>query len=93
MSGCGRLIRAAAVPSGASTGRHEAVELRDGGPGWSGKGVERALANVNGPIRARLEGMDVTDQTAIDVALIELDGTPNKAILGRTRFSVLRWHA
>ena len=72
----------AAVPSGASTGRHEAVELRDGGAGWSGKGVERALANVNGPIRARLEGMDVTDQTAIDVALIELDGTPNKAILG-----------
>jgi enolase len=72
----------AAVPSGASTGRHEAVELRDGGPGWSGKGVERALANVNGPIRARLEGMDVTDQTAIDMALIELDGTPNKAILG-----------
>ncbi len=72
----------AAVPSGASTGRHEAVELRDGGVGWSGKGVERALANVNGPIRARLEGMDVTDQTAIDMALIELDGTPNKAILG-----------
>ena len=72
----------AAVPSGASTGRHEAVELRDGGAGWSGKGVERALANVNGPIRARLEGMDVTNQTAIDVALIELDGTPNKAILG-----------
>jgi enolase len=72
----------AAVPSGASTGRHEAVELRDGGAGWSGKGVERALANVNGPIRARLEGMDVTDQTAIDMALIELDGTPNKAILG-----------
>jgi enolase len=56
--------------------------LRDGGAGWSGKGVERALANVNGPIRARLEGMDVTDQTAIDMALIELDGTPNKEILG-----------
>jgi enolase 1/2/3 len=72
----------AAVPSGASTGVHEAVELRDGGAGWGGKGVTRAVANVNGEIAARIAGLDASDQAAVDAALIELDGTPNKGRLG-----------
>jgi enolase len=70
------------VPSGASTGVHEAVELRDGGAGWSGKGVTRAVANVNGEIAARVAGFDAGDQAGVDGALIELDGTPNKGRLG-----------
>ncbi|HVG98856.1 MAG TPA: phosphopyruvate hydratase, partial [Chloroflexota bacterium] len=73
----------AAVPSGASTGAHEAVELRDGDRArYAGKGVTRAVGNVNGPIAERLAGMDAVDQRAVDGALIELDGTPNKARLG-----------
>ncbi len=72
----------AAVPSGASTGIHEAVELRDGEPEWMGKGVARAVAHVNEVLADELNGMDVTDQRAIDAALIELDGTPNKGKLG-----------
>ncbi len=72
----------AAVPSGASTGVHEAVELRDGGQAFGGKGVTRAVENVIHEIFPRLEGMDVEDQHAIDAALIELDGTPNKGRLG-----------
>jgi len=72
----------AAVPSGASTGEFEATELRDGGERWQGKGVGRAVANVNGEIAARVLGMDASDQQALDRALIELDGTPNKARLG-----------
>jgi enolase len=73
----------AAVPSGASTGEREAIELRDGDPKrYLGKGVRNAVANVSGPIRARIAGMEVGDQTAVDRALIELDGTPNKARLG-----------
>ncbi|MBK70463.1 MAG: phosphopyruvate hydratase [Euryarchaeota archaeon] len=72
----------AAVPSGASTGRHEAVELRDGGSEWSGKGVGRALANVNGPIADAIIGMDVTDQKAIDEAMKLADGTANKSAMG-----------
>ena len=72
----------AAVPSGASTGSHEAVELRDGGDRWSGKGVEGAVANVNGEIAAALVGADVSDHAAIDRMLIELDGTSNKGRLG-----------
>jgi enolase len=72
----------AAVPSGASTGVHEAVELRDGGAGFGGKGVTRAVANVNGEIASRVAGMDAADQAGIDAALIELDGTPNKGRLG-----------
>ncbi len=70
------------VPSGASTGSYEAVELRDGGHRWMGKGVQEAVNNVNGEIREALIGMDPTDQVAIDSALIELDGTRNKARLG-----------
>jgi enolase len=73
----------AAVPSGASTGAHEAVELRDGDPSrFGGKGVRRAVEAVNGEIFDALSGMEATDQIAIDRALIELDGTPNKARLG-----------
>ncbi|HSN02577.1 MAG TPA: phosphopyruvate hydratase [Acidimicrobiales bacterium] len=69
-------------PSGASTGIHEAVELRDGADEWGGKGVERAVAFVNGEINDALEGYDARDQRDVDVALIDLDGTANKARLG-----------
>ncbi|MGI8731537.1 MAG: phosphopyruvate hydratase [Solirubrobacteraceae bacterium] len=72
----------AAVPSGASTGEFEATELRDGGADWGGKGVTRAVDNVNGEIAAAIIGLDTLDQAALDRALIELDGTPNKSRLG-----------
>jgi enolase len=72
----------AAVPSGASTGEFEATELRDGGDAWAGKGVTRAVGNVNGEIAQALQGADASDQAAIDRALIELDATPNKSRLG-----------
>jgi len=72
----------AIVPSGASTGVHEAVELRDGGEAWNGKGVSAAVANVNGEIAEAVRGRDVMDQEGLDRALIELDGTPNKGRLG-----------
>jgi enolase len=72
----------AAVPSGASTGAHEAVELRDGGKRYLGKGVEKAVAAVNGEIFDAIGGMDAEDQIAIDQAMIELDGTPNKSRIG-----------
>jgi enolase len=72
----------AAVPSGASTGVHEALELRDGGEAWGGKGVSRAVGNVNGEIADAVRGLDPADQRALDERLIELDGTPNKGRLG-----------
>ncbi len=72
----------AAVPSGASTGEFEAVELRDGGGAWAGKGVSRAVANVNGEIAAALIGARAAEQRALDETMIELDGTPNKGRLG-----------
>jgi enolase len=72
----------AIVPSGASTGVHEAVELRDGGSAWNGKGVSGAVANVNGEIAEAVRGRDVMDQEGLDRVLIELDGTPNKGRLG-----------
>jgi enolase len=72
----------AAVPSGASTGLHEALELRDGGEAWGGKGVSRAVGNVNGEIAGAVRGLDPGDQRALDERLIELDGTPNKGRLG-----------
>ncbi|HEX4324049.1 MAG TPA: phosphopyruvate hydratase [Gaiellaceae bacterium] len=72
----------AIVPSGASTGVHEAVELRDGGDAWNGKGVSTAVANVNGEIAAAVRGREVMDQEGLDRALVELDGTPNKGRLG-----------
>ncbi|MEN6543777.1 phosphopyruvate hydratase [Parvibaculum sp.] len=72
----------AAVPSGASTGAHEAVELRDGGSRYKGKGVRNAVAAVNGEIFDAVGGMDAAEQIAIDRAMIALDGTPNKSRLG-----------
>ena len=72
----------AAVPSGASTGEFEAVELRDGGEAWGGKGVSVAVANVNGEIAKALTGARAADQSALDRTMIELDGTPNKGRLG-----------
>src|SRR2546430_2626991 len=72
----------AAVPSGASTGVHEAVELRDGGEAYGGKGVTRAVANVNSEIAEAVRGVEADDQEALDGLLIGLDGTPNKRRLG-----------
>jgi enolase len=72
----------AAVPSGASTGEFEATELRDGGERFGGKGVTRAVANVNGEIAEAVRGMEASDQQRLDDALIALDGTPNKSRLG-----------
>jgi enolase 1/2/3 len=72
----------AAVPSGASTGVHEALELRDGGKAWGGKGVARAVANVNGEIAGAVLALDAADQRTVDERLLELDGTPNKGRLG-----------
>ena len=76
------IIGRAAVPSGASTGKHEAVELRDGGKAYHGKGVSTAVKHVNTVLREALSGMSVLDQPAIDKYMIELDGTPNKGHLG-----------
>ncbi|MET0511693.1 MAG: phosphopyruvate hydratase [Thermoleophilaceae bacterium] len=72
----------AAVPSGASTGAFEAVELRDGGDNWNGKGVSKAVANVNGELAEAVRGLDAADQAAVDRAMLDLDGTPNKGRLG-----------
>jgi enolase len=77
-----RALGRAAVPSGASTGVHEALELRDKGSDWGGKGVSRAVGHVNGEIAAAVRGLDPSDQRALDDRLIELDGTPNKERLG-----------
>ncbi|MGB0838102.1 MAG: phosphopyruvate hydratase [Flavobacteriaceae bacterium] len=76
------ILGRAAVPSGASTGEHEAVELRDGGDAFMGKGVLKAVENVNTIIAEELIGADVYEQNAIDQMMIELDGTPNKSKLG-----------
>ena len=75
-------IGRAIVPSGASTGVHEAVELRDGGGAWAGKGVSQAVANVNGELADVVRGRDAADQAGLDRAMTELDGTPNKGRLG-----------
>ena len=73
----------AAVPSGASTGMYEACELRDGDKGrYLGKGVEKAVENVNGEIAEALVGLNALDQVSVDNIMIELDGTPNKSRLG-----------
>ena len=72
----------AAVPSGASTGEFEAVELRDGGTEWGGKGVTRAVEHVNSEVAEAVAGLDAHDQAGVDRRLIELDGTPNKSRLG-----------
>ena len=72
----------AAVPSGASTGEHEAVELRDGGTAWLGKGVSRAVGHVDGELAAAVVGLDARDQRTVDRTLVDLDGTPTKSRLG-----------
>src|SRR5664279_3604369 len=72
----------AAVPSGASTGSGEALELRDGGTAYGGKAVTKAVGNINGPLSLALIGQDASDQTGIDKTMIELDGTENKSTLG-----------
>src|SRR4051812_3491014 len=79
--GSGTVARAI-VPSGASTGVHEAVELRDDAEEWGGKGVSNAVAHVNGELAALVRGRDASDQEALDRAMIDLDGTPNKGRLG-----------
>lgn len=76
------ILGRAAVPSGASTGEHEAVELRDGGADYMGKGVQKAIDHVNGEIADELIGMSVFEQNLIDQTMIDLDGTPNKSRLG-----------
>ncbi len=76
------VVGRAIVPSGASTGEHEAVELRDGGRAWGGKGVGRAVGHVNETLGHHLIGAESTDQAAIDRLLVELDGSPNKRNLG-----------
>ena len=78
----GSLAGRAAVPSGASTGSHEAVELRDGGDRWMGKGVDKAVENVIETIQDALVGLRVDDQTTIDQCILDLDDTPNKAKIG-----------
>jgi enolase len=75
-------IGRASVPSGASTGEYEAVELRDGGKKWMGKGVGKAIKNVNEIINPKIKEMDATHQSEIDQLMIELDGTDNKKKLG-----------
>ena len=80
----------AIVPSGASTGVHEAVELRDGGDAWAGKGVSRAVANVNGELADLARGRDSADQEALDRAMIDLDGSPTRAGSARTQSSGCR---
>ncbi|MDE1206114.1 phosphopyruvate hydratase [Tenacibaculum larymnensis] len=76
------VVGRAAVPSGASTGEHEAVELRDGGDSYMGKGVLKAVENVNTVIAQELLGVSVFEQNMIDQLMIDLDGTPNKSVLG-----------
>ena len=72
----------ASVPSGASTGAYEAVELRDGGSRYMGKGVTKAVSNVNTILADAVKGLDVADQRAVDDAMLKADGTPNKGNLG-----------
>ncbi len=76
------VVGRAAVPSGASTGAREAIELRDGGERYLGKGVQQAVANVNGELAKAVVGMEVSDQAGIDQTMLALDGTENKARLG-----------
>ena len=79
-------LGSASVPSGASTGSREAVELRDGNPRrYGGKGVLNAVANVNGELADAVRGLDANDQAAVDRAMLDADGTPNKARLGAKR--------
>ena len=82
----------AAVPSGASTGEHEAVELRDGGKDFMGKGVQTAVNNVNQQLAEHIVGVSVFEQNRIDQMMIDLDGTPNKSKLGANAIlGFLQW--
>ena len=85
------IVGRAAVPSGASTGEHEAVELRDGGDSFMGKGVGKAVNNVNTIIAEELIGTSVFEQNHIDQTMIELDGTPNKSKLGANAILGYHW--
>ena len=86
------IIGSACAPSGASTGSREALELRDGDKSrYMGKGVLKAIGNINGPIRDLLLGKDPSDQKALDRAMIELDGTENKAKLGANAILACPW--
>ncbi len=86
------IVGSACAPSGASTGSREALELRDGDKSrYLGKGVLKAVANINGPIRDLLLGKDAADQKALDHAMIELDGTENKAKLGANAILAVSW--
>ncbi len=80
------ILGRAAVPSGASTGEHEAVELRDGGKSFMGKGIMQAVANVNEKIAPALVGTSVLEQNKIDQLMIDLDGTPTNLIWAPTPF-------
>ena len=81
------------VPSGASTGEREALEMRDGDANrYLGKGVQEAVAKVNGPMRAAVLGLNAADQANIDRTLLDLDGTPTKAKWEQTAFSASPWH-
>ena len=81
------------APSGASTGSHEACELRDGGKAYSGKGVTLAMEGINGEIRSALLGMDADEQERLDARLVELDGTENKTRLGGNALIAVSWAA
>jgi enolase len=81
----------ASVPSGASTGKYEALELRDNERRYLGKGVLKAVSNVNNIIAKKIIGRDCTEQREVDELMTELDGTPNKSNLGLTLFSRLVW--
>jgi enolase len=85
------VVATASVPSGASTGEHEAVELRDGEARYGGKGVLKAVKNVNEQIAPEIKGLDPTHQAEIDSRMVQLDGTPNKAKLGANAISACRW--
>ena len=88
------IVGRAAVPSGASTGVHEAVELRDGDKGtYLGKGVLNAVQNVNDVLAEELRGYFVTDQVNIDMRMLEIDGTPNKANSAPTPIPVVHWRS
>ena len=80
----------AAVPSGASTGEREALELRDGGTRYMGKGVLKAVANVNGPIRDLVIGMDTSNQKELDYTMIQADGTETKSKFGANAILMLQ---
>ena len=86
-------IARAAVPSGASTGEHEAVELRDGGSRYGGKGVQKAVEAVLDEIAPAVIGLSADDQRLVDQALLDLDGTPDKSWLGANAIPVSRWRS